>query len=249
MKLDVSDLVQWYMYWGFRDPSHEALVSLCRPGDVVLDIGANIGLTALRMSAAVGNGKVYAFEPDPQNYNECLGHIHANGIRNIEVSQCALGSQEGAACLRHAAPRNRGCVWVDTVDLTASAPILVTTVDDFCAKREIDRIDLIKIDTEGSELAVLKGARRAIETRKPRLFVEVSEDNLQRSGSSSRALWDFLVEAGYTVRHAQSGRRLGSSSDLSSGLFDVICRAGPDREVASTASTAGRLDACWERNI
>jgi FkbM family methyltransferase len=225
MKLDISDLVEWYVYWGFRDPSHEALVSLCRPGDTVLDVGANIGQTALRMSVAIGDGRVYAFEPDPQNYSDLLGHIQANEVRNIEPYRYALGSGEGIALLRHAESRNRGCVWVDTVDVKGPSHVQVITVDHFCASKGLNRVDLIKVDTEGAELSVLKGARMTIERWKPRVFLEVNECNLRRFGGSSEALWDFLIDAGYSVRHAESGRTLTSASDLTSGHFDIICQA------------------------
>jgi FkbM family methyltransferase len=221
MNLDISDLVQWYAYWGFRDPSHEALISICKPGDIVLDIGANIGLTALRMSTVAG--AVYAFEPDSQNYSDCLNHLHANEIGNVQVFPYALGSEEGLGSLCQIASGNRGCIWIDTSDARESSSVQVTTVDHFCASQGISRVDLIKIDTEGAELAALKGARKTIERWKPRLFVEVDDRNLQRTGDSSNALLDFLFEAGYTLRHAESGLVLRSNSDLAGGHFDIIC--------------------------
>lgn len=225
MNLDVSDHLQWYVYWNFEDPSHEALISLCRPGDTVLDVGANIGLTALRMSAAVGAGRVYAFEPDPQNYQDCLNHVRANRVQNVELCKCALGAEEGTASIHQAAARNRGCIWVDKVGVAGPSSVQVTTADQFCERNGLSRVNLIKIDTEGNELAVLKGARGIIEKWKPRLFVEVDENNLQRAGDSSGALWGFLADAGYSVRHVESGRMLTSGSDLAGGHFDIICQA------------------------
>lgn len=225
MNLDISEGIQWYAYWGFQDPSHEALISLCQPGDTVLDIGANIGLTALRMSAVLGNGKVYAFEPDPQNYGRFQAHIRSAKVPNVEGFQCALGSEEGVGNLCNDEPRNRGCVWIDTVDAERTSSVRVTTVDRFCKRQGLSRVDLIKIDTEGAELAVLRGAGKVIEKWKPRLFVEVDDHNLRRAGCSSAALWGFLVDMGYSVRHAESGRALNSCSDLSGGHFDIICTA------------------------
>lgn len=225
LNLDLSDTVQWYVYWGFRDPSHEALISICCPGDIVLDVGANIGITALRLSAAVGNGRVYAFEPDPQNYSDFLNHVHTNDLHNIATFQFALGEGEATGSLRRPVPGNRGCNWVDTDEVKGSLEVRVATVDDFCVSEGLSRIDLIKIDTEGAELAVLRGARMAIDRWKPRLFLEVDAHNIQRTGNTPSDLWDFLVEAGYAVRHAESGRMLRSSSDLAEGHFDIICEA------------------------
>ena len=229
LKLDLSDMVQWYVYWGLRDPSHEALISICRPGDIVLDVGANIGLTALRMSAAVGYGRVYAFEPDPENYSELLSHVHTNHVRNITALQYALGTGEGTGSLRRPAPGNRGCNWVDTVEVEGPNEVRIATVDDFCEGEGLSRIDLIKIDTEGAELAVLRGARMAIDRWKPRLFLEVDSHNIQRTGDTPADLWDFLAGAGYIVRHADSGQILRSSSDLADGHFDIICEAHGQR--------------------
>ena len=121
----------------------EFLVSRFRPGEVFVDVGANVGAYSLR--AASQGMSVHSFEPNPENVKVLERNSEINGL-SINMHACALGSSEGSASL---AP-NRGASRItDAGDLE----VPVRTLDSF----HLPRADLLKMDVEGYELEVIRG--------------------------------------------------------------------------------------------
>lgn len=108
--LDISDYVDWWIYFDVVDIAHERLLQLCNHDDVVLDIGTNIGSTLLRFAqkTSLGTGRVIGFEPDSINYQKCLKNISLNNFTNIEVNKLGLGASETSLYLITDTPINRG---------------------------------------------------------------------------------------------------------------------------------------------
>ncbi|MEQ1646503.1 MAG: FkbM family methyltransferase, partial [Pyrinomonadaceae bacterium] len=85
-ELDNSCLMQWYVYWGLRDKTRDSLYSLIKPGDVVLDVGTNVGETLLNFARLVGPlGFAYGFEPDERNFRSVSRNIELNEFKNLRV--------------------------------------------------------------------------------------------------------------------------------------------------------------------
>lgn len=145
-----------------------------RAGRVVLDVGANIGLFALHHARA--GARVYAVEPHPAAFARLERNIAANGLRGrITAVPCALGADEGWARLIDSRPsaRDRG----RATPLTRVTPdrrgtVRLRTVDALVAELGLTGIDLLKLDVEGAEVEVLRGARRVLPTV-GRLVLEV----------------------------------------------------------------------------
>lgn len=156
-------------------PQHDIDVKLierlCRPGDVVLDAGANIGVTAALFLKA-GAAKVYAIEPEPNLVNR-LKQIKTASIFPFGV---ALGDKTGAAELIISTSHNQGNsinpLWVTTFKDVFSEPKTVSvqldTLDNLFPQQ---RFDLWKVDVEGSESAMMRGAKMHLSTRKPRALI------------------------------------------------------------------------------
>ncbi|MEX0596540.1 MAG: FkbM family methyltransferase, partial [Candidatus Paceibacterota bacterium] len=109
LSVNISDYVGHYLYFGFKDYSNESLISLVSPGSRIIDIGTNIGATALQLALHAGNeGFVYGFEPDTVNYLKCIENIKLNNIRNIFVENIGLGKQEATLNMIVETPLNRG---------------------------------------------------------------------------------------------------------------------------------------------
>jgi FkbM family methyltransferase len=134
---------------------------LVRPGDTVLDIGANLGMVSLILSAMVGpSGQVHAFEPNPDMQSLMGDAITRNRIHNVILHPIALGSQAGEVML--SVPRgNAGAASVvaarglsESVDI----PVQMRTLSAVMAEHDVDQIRLVKIDVEGFESEVLIGA-------------------------------------------------------------------------------------------
>jgi len=226
-ELDLSDLLQWYLFWGFRDPSHEALVRLCKPGSTIVDVGANIGVTALRCAHASGQaGKLFAIEPDPLNVARLRANIARNQASNIEVLELALGDREGTVSLGVPAPHNRGGNRVETSPSLKLAEVRLTTLDKIAETHSELRPDLLKLDVEGYETRVLRGGLGFIATFRPVIFLELSDEHLHYQGSSPAELLSLLEGQGYNCVEAIS-RDMVRSTDLLEGRhFDVIAVPG-----------------------
>ena len=165
---------------------------LAKPGDVVFECGGHQGCTALFLAACVGaGGKVVTFEPGRENASVIEANVRLNGVNNIMVEQKAVGAGSGkglvlgvaSMCVapshRHET-HSRGRQEVDLVPL-----------DDYAKEHNLYPT-LIKIDVEGYEMEVLKGARHLLE-RRPKLAIEIhSPSDLARYGASAADLLKLL---------------------------------------------------------
>ena len=132
-----------------------------QPGDVVIDAGANVGFFALRAAGQVGpTGKVYAFEPNPNAFRLLEHNVRQNGFHWVECVPAALSDRTGE--IRFASDsRASSCGRTLSDDESSSgetSSVPCTTLDAFVAERGLTRIDLLKMDTEGAEVDIVKGA-------------------------------------------------------------------------------------------
>ncbi len=222
-RVDVSDFIGHSAYFGL-DRTMDTLFELCKKDSVVLDIGVNIGWTALNLSRICTAGRVIGFEPDPLNYEMCLENVRLNKPGNLTLVPIALGSENGVVSMRVPAPSNRGGNRVSPAGSDAPAGnIRMMTVDNYCQESGISRIDLVKIDTEGYELRILKGATRTLRDHRPTLFIELNDDNLREQGDCARDLMVLLHSLGYShVTNAYTNATVTSDFDFSGCHFDII---------------------------
>jgi FkbM family methyltransferase len=139
-------------------------------GECALDVGAHVGNHALYFSHVLGL-RTIAFEPNPVSFERLEANIEANGLAGrCEARNVAVGSLHGRARASQPSERNSGMA---TVEADAAGAVEVVTLDE-----EVEgepRIDLIKIDVEGWELDVLRGAARTLARHRPLLYVEIMQ--------------------------------------------------------------------------
>lgn len=221
--VDLSDFNGWALYFGFENKSHDQLLEECYLGNVILDVGANIGVTAIRMSAAVGSGgKIYAFEPDPANFSRCAHHVTTNSMTNIEIFQLGLGEISGELVLGFGKPDHCGTKRIVPSGSNGQR-IHVTTIDEFVSEKAISRLDLIKIDVEGFEYSVLRGASDTLSKYRPTLFLELDDSLLGDQGASPAQLLSLLDDLGYLVFHSESKQSI-EKTPMKNVHIDVVCR-------------------------
>lgn len=194
------DRLLYLCYHRFRQPrSIEVgfLRSLIQPGDHVVDAGANLGVFSHLMARAAGpGGRVTSFEPDPVLHAALERNAAENGLP-IRALALALGATSGQAEL------NRGLYNSGDNRLSFSpsqssggqVSVRVSTLDDVLRG---ERVDLIKIDVQGWEVAALRGMGQTLE-RNPgvRLFVELWPYGLRAAGTSASLLLGQLKEVGF----------------------------------------------------
>lgn len=136
----------------------EVFAEFARPGDVAVDAGANVGYFTLLFARLVGpTGRVYAFEPDPSNYEILVRNVRLNGFTNVVVEQKALSNEPGSVTLFMTDEvREDSRILQAPSREVESVEVEAVVLDEYLAGRE-ERVDLVKIDTQGAEGMIIDG--------------------------------------------------------------------------------------------
>ena len=240
--LDLSEGIDFsiYLLGAFERSTHAALQKLIRSGDTVFDVGANIGAHTLGIARSVGpTGSVYAFEPTDVAFGRLKRNLALNPELKLRTrAHEILLAEEATAPLEpeiyaswplntdHSVhPKHRG-------KLATALHASVDTLDRFVEREAIDRLDLIKIDVDGHEYPVLKGALKTLARFRPVLVMEISPyvHNEQKHGFG--ALVGLLRDAGYLLQDAGTWKPLPLRADELEALIpdgasiNVIARIG-----------------------
>jgi len=222
LKLRLNDLVDWYSFWGFRDEGIEFLLSKIKKGDYIIDIGTNKGIVALKMLKETGSGGfVLGFEPNRLTYDRCVENIELNRLENIEILNNGLGDKQEVLFIDEPYKNNSGGNFL-TSSRNGNA-VQVLTLDNVVKEKSITNIDLIKIDVEGFELNVLKGAEQTIKKHKPLLFIELINSNLIRNQTSASEVVAFIDSLGYQIINVLDGSVIYTNTNVSTASYDIFC--------------------------
>jgi FkbM family methyltransferase len=236
---------------------------LCRlalnPSSVVLDVGANIGLTAI--VAASRASRVLAVEAAPSNVQVLARNVETQCPGRIEVFHCAAGAAPGS--VRFDDNSTYGHVYVDgSLMERPTIKVPLRTVDDVVAESRADRLDLIKIDVEGFEQDVLEGACSVLDRFEPLVFLEFNAIcQIALYDRNPRRLVDFLL-ARFPEVHVWRGtelccvRTMGVAALLHDnivqhrGLNDLVAARRADRiaQLRSAPKRNGLLAALRRRH-
>ncbi|HEX2102098.1 MAG TPA: FkbM family methyltransferase [Solirubrobacteraceae bacterium] len=204
LELDLRDNLQRTLYFtGTYEPGLVRLLDAeLRRGDVVVDVGAHVGVHALgaaRRLRALGGGRVVAFEPT----SDSAGAVRAAAARNglaVEVVEAALGEEQGIVELFAGAPYGAHDAGVRSQfgDGEPAGRAPVTTLDAWAAANGLDRLDVVKLDIEGAEILALRGARATLTRLRPRLLaIEVKDVVMARGPGDEATLRALLDDCGY----------------------------------------------------
>jgi FkbM family methyltransferase len=185
-----------------------AIERLCSPGMTVLDIGANVGAHTLRIARIVGeSGRVFGFEPTNYAYKKLVDNIGLNQFRNITALRLAL-SNEGY-CRRRMRFTSS---WLTSGKSVAEESVVeCEKLDDWCAREQIEGIDLIKLDVDGNEHSVIMGGRYVLKRDRPEILMEVWGPNFADTGVNP---CQALQELGYGFFHIDTGLPYGSIDEM-----------------------------------
>lgn len=183
-----------------------AMAQLIRPSMCVVDVGANAGIFTLMAARLAGpGGSVHAFEPSPRDRERLQANVALNALPNVSVHAMALGRAAGKAVLAVSAAAHPGHNTLGGFaykeDARAySVEVEVMSLDDFARSAGLTRLDLLKIDVEGSETAVLEGAQESLRKFRPVIVAEAADASLRQMGSSANELIALLRASGYDVK-------------------------------------------------
>ncbi len=225
MKLNISNLVDHCVYFSDDQKALNAFLKHLKSTDVVIDIGANIGYTTLLFSKVCGEGEVISIEPSKELFETIENHIKLNNLNNITPLNVAVGEKEKKAKLYSVSENNSGMNRIfenDTISFNSEI-ITIKTLDELVLEQNITTVNAIKIDVEGYEYKVLKGAYNTLKAKHPILFIEIDENNLKEQHCTPAEIFQFLFDLNYSVFEAETMRKIELSNNYSGVHFDVIC--------------------------
>lgn len=181
---DIANAVFWRGWSGHEPETSPHFYELARSARVTLDVGAHVGYFSLLAAFANPAGQVHAFEPLPAVRERLERNVALNGLQNVSVHSAALADRRGRAEFFHVpdsipSSSSLSRSFMESIvdkDRLAVADVEVVTTDEFLAERGVTGIDLVKIDTEATEDAVLRGMVETLRRDGPAVVCEVLED-------------------------------------------------------------------------
>jgi FkbM family methyltransferase len=198
-----------------------AMAANIRPGAVAYDIGANAGYLSLMLAKLVGrDGRVFAFEPDARNLRALQANAELNGFKNLTPVPKAVSDACGTVTFASFSYSLVGHIARTTTPNDASlSEVEAITLDEFVYGQNQPRPDFLKIDVEGAEEQVLRGASRVLREAQPVILAEV------RGGEIWPRVLEYMQAHGYTHQALQGGWRMETDH-----LSDVLFTPGAKRQ-------------------
>jgi len=199
--------------------------------DVVIDIGAHIGLMAVVFGKQVGkNGRVYSFEPTPASFEILQRTIRLNHLNGIVVPvNKAVSSVSGTAIFNvNNEDVSNSIVSYEYNKTHGQVTVPTVSIDDFVKEKKLQRLNFIKIDAEGVELDVLKGAGQTLSDFECKMILALHPAAIAAKGDSLEAIYDLVAGAGYLLywKNEKIGRQLFCEQ---TDMFDVYLEKGKDQ--------------------
>lgn len=216
-ELDPGDMVDRNLFVGgeWEKEEWEFVKSHLPVGGTFIDVGAHIGSYSLRGARRVGeHGRVVSVEPNPVTLQKLRWNIVSSGIGNISVQPFACSDKPARLKLFAPTATNTGTASLSLENVkmhhssgNMSWDVDAVTLDSIVEREGLTQVNVIKVDTEGADTMVLRGARKTLATMRPAVLVETSDSQLRNMGSSVAELRALLEELGY---------RLAGQSDMNS---------------------------------
>jgi len=180
------------IYGEYCEAESQMFDQICRPGDIVIEAGANIGSHTVHLAKRVGpEGRVVALEPQRIVFQTLCANVALNGLTNVMTQQVAVGDENGSVVMPHINYNEEGNFGGISVNMTKSGEtVKLIKLDGFV---NLPRLRLIKIDVEGFEQKVLIGAKEMISQHRPYLYLE--NDRQEKSEALIRQIYDLGYRA------------------------------------------------------
>jgi len=189
-------------YGAYEELEAKIMEEKIKVGSIVVDVGANIGLHTLNMARIVGNtGRVFAFEPDPSNF-EILGeNVKINNYQNIILEEKAVGDKHGRVTLYQSDNPGNHRLFPQTKQTKGEVEVELTSLDKYFIDSNLaEKISFIKIDVEGLEFSVLNGMKNILKNNKKiKILFEFVPENIMEVGFAPIGVLNLLTSIGFKL--------------------------------------------------
>ena len=188
---------QLFVFRQYYEPELAFIESRLQRDDIFVDVGAAYGIYSLAAAKIIGkNGKVFSLEPAAGTFAHLKKNIVINGSANVTALQLAAADKAGKALLIHHPDHSRNVLSrVDTAE--DSEQVRTISLDELLQEYRLDRVEMVKIDVEGAEELVLRGAIHLIRSFKPIIIFEVNTAGAGVLGLAHDGAWQLLRSEGY----------------------------------------------------
>jgi FkbM family methyltransferase len=170
-----------------------------KPGWNVIDIGANIGYYTVLLAKLTGpTGKVYTFEPTRKYFGYLSRNVRENDLNNVILNRIGLSNKKGKVKLKFD-NSSATAFWTGDKKPEYSEVINLVSLDNYLKYYSMSRLDLIKVDVDGCEPDLLKGAVRTLKKYQPVIVMEVSHSHLLKYGITAWDYFSILKNLGYLI--------------------------------------------------
>lgn len=212
------------LYGEYAEYEFMLMDHLIGPNDIIIDIGANIGLHSVWFSKHAFKGEVHSFEPNEHNRNMLGRNLEQNYCKNVTIYTNIVGERQGMSFISSFDPKKPGnygeCSVLDSNPNQLYESVPMINIDSIPVKR----LDFVKIDVEGYEKEVLSGMKNTITKHRPGLLVEVNN-----STTHIEHMWNLLAHQDYLlwwlpVRNYNPFNYFGNRNNifLQGGIIDVL---------------------------
>lgn len=211
-KLDAMFAFSNFSSWGSdqHNDGFKDCVKMCRDKACVFDIGAHIGLTTLPIASVLADGGlVVSFEPSDANRRYLSHHVRRNGLSDlVRLEGVLVGESDSDRVDFYESDDVSGMNSAAEVELGEgyrSVARCQVSIDSYCAKHNLEP-QVIKIDVEGAEIAVLRGAKNTLRRAQPIIFLSYHPRHVSAFGFTQDDLIETLEEVGYDYRHVDGSQ-------------------------------------------
>lgn len=194
----------------YEKDKQQVCLRLIHPGMTVYDIGAQAGFYSLAFSRLVSTGHVYSFEPFSENCTSLLDHLRLNNIQNVIVHQVAISDRSGLVDFRIGISNAMGSI----INEPSIYRVYTVTIDELVEKNGLPPPDLVKMDVEGSEASVLRGAVRVLQARRSVWMVAL------HGRQPAQECWDIFEQHAYSI-FDMDGKRVRSASETPDEIYAI----------------------------
>lgn len=227
------------------EPELADLEGLLSTGKIFVDVGANFGIYTVVASRLVGKtGQVIAFEPTAQTFDVLRRNVAVNKFKNVLTFPAALTDKPGTGWIYYGTDPVRNSLGEDPCCQGGGEEVVVESLDHVLRQAGVDHVDVIKIDAEGAEELVLRGAANLLSSQRPIIIYELNPEASAHMGLSEDGATKLLESLGYEF-FVHGRRGISCSQRPSPGYFNVVAIPKP----LSASSPADSQDVIQEMAI